>query len=155
MKALIFALLTSASTIAFAQPVTQQIRTADVMFACNGNQPVLTSTPTLNVYSDQGGYRVANFGTNQVFLDGNNVIIQASSGEKSVFGTLKQQVSCQFDYDQNAYKPSWTNVVVNPALNIVISLDFANAAHTSVHTDLRITDSSIPHNYNMSWDEAR
>lgn len=144
MKSLIFVLAMSFSAMAFAQfqPI-QQVVSADVSFPCTGSQPTLTVTPVLNVYSTSGGYRVPNFGTNQVFLDGNQVIIQASSGEKSVLGTLKQEVSCQFDYDMNAYKPAWTNVVVNPALSIKVTVGTPGA--------LQIIDASIPHTYNMNW----
>lgn len=146
-------LLSSASSSVFAAgpaansnqntPVVQTIQSLDITLPCEGLTVNINADPTVNVYSSSGGFRVPSFATNQVFVEHNQLIIQASSGEYTVLGDLKQEPSCAYDSD-GVLRPAWVNIKKSAAVDIKVTIIGHNFY-------LTIFDAKIPHNYNTNW----
>lgn len=146
MKALLMSFVISMiSVCAHAQAAqVQPVHGIDIMMPCLNDKVNMNATPAMNVYTSTSGFRVGNYATNQVMIIADKLVMQASSGESTVLGTLKSQPTCDYSSDFQEYRPSWVNVAVSPELTMTVTL-------VGKQISLKITDPSIPHDYNMNW----
>lgn len=129
-------------------------------FGCNDSQAVVTGTPTMNLYFADGAIlRVTGTTTNQISLQGAQLILQSSDGGASVLTTLSTAPMCEV-YEQGEvpprYKASWNESDLGAGLTMTHTLIAQPATCKAVGQDrwvrterveIRITDAERPHTY--------
>lgn len=164
---LIFTLVFSTfmSVWAYAQPA-QNVVNMDVGIPCTNGIPDQKSTDALNAYTSTFGMRVGSLTNNQVVLDGSNVVIHSSTGEKIVLGTLVQKpTTCGWDYDNNTYQTSvWANAKKSATVQMTLQIQpdpsscvpYSGTVGGFLRTDhvkLQITDMKTSHTMSVNWTE--
>ena len=164
LQSLIFAVVAGLGLQAMAAQV-QTITNLQVAFGCDNDKVVMSGEPTLNYYTSNHGGRFENFGTNQLFLDGQELVIQASSGDRTVLGTLSSVPTCTSDDPGNTpaqYHASWNSLKVAPQVTITETItDDVQSCKASGYAaggylrtsnfKLAINDPAVNHIYNQNW----
>lgn len=161
---IVFALLSLAAANVFAAS-SSSVKTVQVAFPCNGDQAQVRATPSVIYITATHGGGFQNFSTNQVFMDGQQLILQASDGTSTVLGTLKDTPYCYATDPSDTpvqYYASWNTLELNPAVKITETLSkdtkscrpsglAAGGFFGKAITAVQVLDTTTGHAYNQNW----
>ena len=161
---IVFALLSLVAANVFAAQ-SSSVKTLQVAFPCDGDQVQLNATPAINYITATHVGRFNNFSTNQVFMEGQQLVMQASDGTSTVLGTLKDVPYCYATDPSDMpvqYYASWNALELNPAVKITETLSkdakscrpsglAAGGFFGKSMTAVQVLDTTTGHAYNQSW----